>query len=179
VGEMLLSQDDIKTLIAEKAQADLRKVQVPDKPEFYAAELPKEFKLPDGLEYRFDDSSPILADARAWAHREGLTQFQFSQLLSFHASTQIAEQQLVANAAKVEVGKLGGAWHRTRDRSRHVVEGSSRRRSGPARSRNAAHREGRRGNRKDHDENEQPRRRLVIASRKARPAVSARKATRQ
>jgi hypothetical protein len=107
VGEMLLSQDDIKSLIAEKAQADLRKTMVPDKPESYAAELPKEFKLPEGIEYKFDTNSPILADARNWAHSQGLTQQQFSQLLSFHANTQIAEQVMVGNAAKVEVEKLG------------------------------------------------------------------------
>jgi hypothetical protein len=107
VGEMLLSQDDIKTLIAEKAQADLRKTMVPDKPESYSADLPKDFKLPAGMEYKFDTNSPILADARNWAHSQGLTQQQFSQLLSFHASTQIAEQVMVGNAAKAELEKLG------------------------------------------------------------------------
>jgi hypothetical protein len=80
---------------------------VPDTPESYLAELPKEFKLPDGIEYKFDTSSPILADARNWAHSQGLTQQQFSQLLSFHANTQIAEQVMVGNAAKAEVEKLG------------------------------------------------------------------------
>jgi hypothetical protein len=107
VGEMLLSQDDIATLIADKAQADLRKTQVPDKPESYAAELPKEFKLPEGMTWQFDTNSPAYVDARAWAHRNGLSQSQWSEALSFFASTQIAEQQMVGRAAQIEVEKLG------------------------------------------------------------------------
>jgi hypothetical protein len=107
VGEMLLSQDDIKTLLAEKAQADLRKTQVPDKPESYAAELPKDFKLPEGMTWQFDTDSPAYVDARAWAHKNGLSQSQWSEALSFFASTQIAERVMVGNAAKAEVEKPG------------------------------------------------------------------------
>jgi hypothetical protein len=103
VGEMLLSEADIRSLITEKAAADLRKTQVPATPESYAAELPKDFKLPEGIEYKFDTSNLAFVDARAWAHREGLTQAQFSQLLSFHANTQIAEQVMIGNAAKVKL----------------------------------------------------------------------------
>jgi hypothetical protein len=54
IGEMLLSEADIRWLITEKAAADLRKTQVPDKPESYAAELPKEFKLPEGMTWQFE-----------------------------------------------------------------------------------------------------------------------------
>jgi hypothetical protein len=107
VGEMLLTESDIRSLIAEKAAADLRKTQVPATAEAYAAELPKEFKLPEGIEYKFDASAPAYIDARNWAHSQGLTQQQFSQLLSFHANTQIAEQQMVGRAAAAELAKLG------------------------------------------------------------------------
>jgi hypothetical protein len=107
VGDMILSADDIKTLMTQKAANDLKATQVPPSPEGYTAELPKEFKVPPGIEYKFDTSNPAFVDARAWAHREGLTQSQFSQLLSFHANTQIAEQVQIGNAAKAELAKLG------------------------------------------------------------------------
>jgi hypothetical protein len=94
VGDMLLSPQDIQTLMSEKAQADLRKTQIPTAPENYEAKLPEGFKLPEGLKFEFDANNPALADARRWAHANGLTQKQFGELLSFHASTQVAEQQL-------------------------------------------------------------------------------------
>jgi hypothetical protein len=107
VGEMLLSQDDIKTLIAEKAQADLRKASIPTSAEAYTATLPQEFKLPPGVEYQFNETDPAYVAARTWAHSQNFTQQQFSQLLSFHANSQAAEQVLIGNAAKAELEKLG------------------------------------------------------------------------
>jgi hypothetical protein len=107
VGEMLLSPDDVKSLIAEKAQADLRKTQVPASVEAYTATLPPEFKLPAGVEYSFNETDPAYVAARTWAHGQGFTQQQFSQLLSFHANSQAAEAVLIGNAAKAELEKLG------------------------------------------------------------------------
>jgi hypothetical protein len=107
IGDYELSAEDVAALIQQKAQADLRKTQIPATSEAYTAELPKEFKLPPGIEYKFDTTAPAFVDARNWAHAQGFTQQQFSQLLSFHANTQIAEQVMVGNAAKVELEKLG------------------------------------------------------------------------
>jgi hypothetical protein len=115
---MLLSQDDIRSLMAEKAQADLRKTQVPSSAEAYTATLPPEFKLPEGMAWQFDTNSPAYIDARAWAHRNGLTQSQWSEALSFFASTQIAEHQSIAAAAQRELAKLGPMPRRGLPRSR-------------------------------------------------------------
>jgi hypothetical protein len=53
VGDMELSADDVKLLMAEKAQADLRKTTVPASAEDYQAVLPEGFKgLPEGMQWQ-------------------------------------------------------------------------------------------------------------------------------
>jgi hypothetical protein len=54
------------------------------------------------MTFQFDTNSPAYADARNWALRNGLTQTQWSEALSFFASTQIAVHTLMANAARAE-----------------------------------------------------------------------------
>jgi hypothetical protein len=89
VGEMVLSERDIQTILTEKAQSDLRKTQIPANPESYEARLPVTFKVPDGTAFQFDENSPHYADARRWAHANGFSQNQFSEMLSFYASEQL------------------------------------------------------------------------------------------
>lgn len=107
VGEFELSESDIATLLEQKSQADLRKTQIPATAEAYTATLPQDFKLPLGVDFQFNEADPAYMAARAWAHGQGFTQGQFSQLLSFYANSQAAEQVLIGNAAKAEVEKLG------------------------------------------------------------------------
>jgi hypothetical protein len=107
IGEMRLTQQDIQALMQTKAEADLRKTQIPSAPENYQAQLPEGFQLPDGMAFQFDTASPALADARRWAHANGLTQKQFGELLSFYASTQVADHQLMTAAAAKQVELLG------------------------------------------------------------------------
>jgi hypothetical protein len=107
VGEFLLSPQDIQTLMAEKAQSDLRRTQIPTSAENYEAKPPETFRLPENRAFEFDVNSPQYLDARKWAHANGLSQNQFSEMLSFYASKELAEQAWVANAARAEVEKLG------------------------------------------------------------------------
>jgi hypothetical protein len=97
----------VAMLIQQKAAADLRATQIPATAEAYEAKLPDGFKLPDGMAWQFDTNSPAYIDARNWAHRNGLSQNQWSEALSFFASTQVAEHNLMANAAAAEAAKLG------------------------------------------------------------------------
>ncbi len=107
VGRIRTSESDIATLLEQKSQADLRKTQIPTTAEAYTATLPQDFKLPPGVEFQFNEADPAYVAARTWAHGQGFTQGQFSQLLSFYANSQAAEQVLIGNAAKAEVEKLG------------------------------------------------------------------------
>lgn len=82
-------------------------------PEAYKAELPKDFKLPDGLEFKADDSDPIkgpvLSELRKFANENHLTQEAFSKLLSFHASVQANEDVMVKAGRAKQVEALGPA----------------------------------------------------------------------
>jgi hypothetical protein len=109
VGEYDLSPEDVAGLLERKSQEELRKTQIPDAPEKYTATLPEAFKLPDGMTFKFDEASPEYLAARTWAHAQGFSQKQFSELLSFHANTQAAEAVKIGSAARAEVEKLGSA----------------------------------------------------------------------
>jgi hypothetical protein len=65
----------------------------PEKPELYRAELPSDFALPAGVEYRFDSKDPLVAEARTLAHELGVDQKAFSRLLALHAKSELAEAQ--------------------------------------------------------------------------------------
>jgi hypothetical protein len=75
----------------------------PEKPELYKAELPSDFALPQGVEYRFDDKDPTLAEARKLVHEVGLDQATFSKLLGLHAKAELAQaQRALAEVVTVE-----------------------------------------------------------------------------
>lgn len=96
---------------ADAAQA-VRRNSVPA-PEAYKAELPKELKLPPGVDFKFDDKDPILgpvlAEARKTANELGLDQAGFSRLLGLHAAARASELSTLKTAHEAEVTKLGPA----------------------------------------------------------------------
>ena len=96
-------------LAAFKASADVRRSTLPPSPNDYKAELPADFKIPEGIKYEFNNADPLLAQAQAVAHEAGLSQDQFSKLLAIYAGGQVASQQQISNARNAEVAKLGAA----------------------------------------------------------------------
>ena len=87
----------------------MRRATLPPSPNDYKAELPADFKIPDGIKYEFNNTDPLLAQAQAVAHEAGLSQNQFSKLLAIYAGGQVASQQQISNARNAEVAKLGAA----------------------------------------------------------------------
>ncbi len=78
----------------EKVKADLEAARgdTPAKAEDYKAELPKEFKLPEGLpelpaDMEFNQSDPRLIALRKIANETGMSQKQFSAVLATEAIT--------------------------------------------------------------------------------------------
>ena len=69
--------------------------------------LPEAFKVPEGLEFKFDDASPELRDLKAWVHGKGIDQQTFSEMLSFYAHAQIREAQAFRAVQAREVERLG------------------------------------------------------------------------
>lgn len=79
----------------------------PQKAEEYKIELPADFKAPEGVDFKFDDKDPILAQAQAWAHTVGMSQDQFKQGLGLFAAAKVGEQSQINAARTAEIGKLG------------------------------------------------------------------------
>lgn len=94
-------------ILTRDAAEQSRRLSLPTKPEEYKAELPGDFKAPEGVEYKFNADDPLLAQARAIAHESGLSQEKFSKLLAVYAGSQVASQQAVQTARNAEIAKLG------------------------------------------------------------------------
>jgi hypothetical protein len=103
---------DINDFRADKAARDLKSAGVPAKPDEYKLALPQTFELPKGpdgkpVPFQFDESDPRLGPVRAFAHKTGLDQAGFSELLSIHAQYEIGEMQQINSARQAEQEKLG------------------------------------------------------------------------
>lgn len=92
-----------------KAAEDSRRLSMPQNADAYKAELPSDFKPPEGVEFKFNADDPLLAQARTLAHQSGLSQENFSKLLGLYAGSQVASQQAVTVARNTEIAKLGAA----------------------------------------------------------------------
>jgi hypothetical protein len=112
VGDLSLSADDIKSIMAEKAQRDSRAANTPKDAAGFDLSLPADFVLPPGVaEWKWDTETPTtaatLGAAKNFAFEHGLDQPAFSKLLALYASHEIAEQNRFNAARAAEVGKLG------------------------------------------------------------------------
>jgi hypothetical protein len=92
-----------------RALEESRKLTMPAEPSGYALELPKDFVTPQGIEFQFFENDPAVTLAREFAHKNGLSQEQFSAMSAIYATTRIQEITALNNAVKVEIGKLGAA----------------------------------------------------------------------
>ena len=94
-------------LAAFKASQDVRRSTLPPSPTDYKAELPPDFKVPDGVTFQFNANDPLLHQAQTVAHEAGLSQDQFSKLLAIYAGGQVSSAQQIQSARNAEVQKLG------------------------------------------------------------------------
>jgi hypothetical protein len=104
---MEFSEQELRDLLTAKADAELKKANLPATAADYVAELPADLKLPPGVTFEINAADPMLADARAWAHSKGLSQSDFSELVGIYAGTKAAEQAFINTATAAEVAKMG------------------------------------------------------------------------
>ena len=112
VGDAEFTESEIREAMGAKAEADLRKTQIPPAAEAYRVELPADLKLPGDAKFElagFDHPihGAALRDAAAWAHKNVLSQNQFSELLALHAGSVTREASALAAAARAEQEKMG------------------------------------------------------------------------
>lgn len=98
---------DFNGLKTFKAEADSRAARVPEKPEDYEVALPEGFKLPDGFKFEVDPKDPVLAPAREFAKKVGLTPEEFKEMTGLQAQQKIAEHEALRARAAKELEALG------------------------------------------------------------------------
>ena len=98
-------------MAARVAADDVRRLALPQNPDDYKIALPADFKPPEGIEFKFNEADPNLAQARAVMHDidSGKISGQeaFSKLLGLYAGAQVASTAAINAARTAEVGKLG------------------------------------------------------------------------
>jgi hypothetical protein len=107
VGQYSVTEAELGELITAKATRDSLAATLPGKPEDYKAELPVDFKVPEGVNFQVDEKNPLLAQARAFAHRYQLPQAAFSELLALDSAQKIESTQRFETWKADQVAKLG------------------------------------------------------------------------
>jgi hypothetical protein len=110
IGDFEVSESEVREMLADKAQRDLARTQIPADPKGYELKLPEGVTLPGDAKVTFgtDPESLAMVDAaQQWAHKKGLSQSEFSELLSIQAHDLAAKELKIATYARAEVEKLG------------------------------------------------------------------------
>ena len=89
------------------AAEQVRRLALPQKPEDVKIELPKEFQLPQGVEFKFDATKPEFSKLQAAAVKHGLSSEAVSDLVGVYAETLVGSEATLNAAKQAEIGKLG------------------------------------------------------------------------
>jgi hypothetical protein len=90
-----------------KAAEDVRRLALPAAPDKYEPKLPKDFAAPEGLAFEINGADPLWAQARDWAHKNGLSQEAFEQGVALIAARDIGSQQSLKAARDQQIAALG------------------------------------------------------------------------
>jgi hypothetical protein len=107
VGELELTEQQARDLLARDAAEKSRRLTLPQRPEDYRAENTQAFKPPPGIEFKINEADPLMGQARAFALKHGIPQDGFSEMMDLYAAGQVATQQRIKQAHDAELGKLG------------------------------------------------------------------------
>lgn len=97
--------DDLKSVFEAKTAMDARRALVPADAKGYELKLPDTVKLPDG--FKLDETDPRLAGLREFAHKNGWTPAEFSEVVALDIKRAEAVQAKTSEFVKAEVAKLG------------------------------------------------------------------------
>jgi hypothetical protein len=107
IGEMEVTEAELQEFFQSKGEAELRKASLPATPGAYEAKLPDNFEMPAGVEFKINESDPLLINARAWAHAKGFDQATFSEMVGIYATAKANETAQLSAAHAAEVAKMG------------------------------------------------------------------------
>jgi hypothetical protein len=106
-AEFELTGQQLQDAIAAHAADVARKATLPADPSKYEFDFPANFKVPGGIELKINSELPEAQDLARWAHRHGLSQDAFREVLAIEATRQGRELAAVHGARQREVDKLG------------------------------------------------------------------------
>jgi hypothetical protein len=107
--EFTLTAEDISGLMERRALEESRKATLPADASGYEVKLPDGFAVPHGVELKLDTANPAYGDLKAWAHKNGLSQQAFSDVIGIYGAYQAKETAQFKAAADAEIAKLGSA----------------------------------------------------------------------
>lgn len=90
-----------------KTEADTRAAALPKTAADYKIELPKDFKIPEGLKFQVDEKNPLVASARGFADKYRLPQEAMSDLIGMWSNILLdgrKAEQTEADATKQALG---------------------------------------------------------------------------
>ena len=100
---------DWDAMSARVAAEDSRKLTLPQAPDAYRVGTSQAFKPPEGSEFKLDEAHPSWGMARQWAHKHGLSQDAFHEMVDVFAGYQALDAQTQKTAMSAEIAKLGTA----------------------------------------------------------------------
>lgn len=98
---------DVAPKLASWAANEARRAQLPQKPEDVQLALPKDFTLPQGVEFKLDPAKPEYAKFREIAVKRGLDNDTVTDLMGAYAETLVGSEAAIQTARNAELGKLG------------------------------------------------------------------------
>lgn len=99
--------DKVAPVLVRDAAEQVRRNALPTKPEEVKIELPKEFQLPQGVEFKLDPAKPEFSKLQAAAVKHGLSQDAVTDLVGVYAETLVGSEATIAAAHAAEIAKLG------------------------------------------------------------------------
>jgi hypothetical protein len=115
VGDLFLDNNQIKEILAADAEQKSRRANLPADASAYTLDLPADFKMPEGVDFRWEVNHPVFGpminQAREFAHSIGLDQATFSRMMGLYAASQTYEAKVIADVKRAELEKLGATAH--------------------------------------------------------------------
>jgi hypothetical protein len=84
-----------------------RRLALPQSAADVKLELPKDFQLPQGMEFKLDPSKPEYGKLQAAAVKHGLSPEAISDIVAIHAETVVGSETTISAAHQAEIAKLG------------------------------------------------------------------------
>lgn len=99
--------EKIAPVLTRDAAEQVRRAALPATAEDYKLGTTASFKPPEGIEFKLNEADPQWSQARAWAHKHGLSQDAFHEAVDLFAGTVVGDAQRMKAARDAEVAKLG------------------------------------------------------------------------